>query len=99
MNFMLPVLQFLDSQNVCIFHCIFPIFKIISTIKKENETFFLFFIFLKLFPDMKKYCTVVPPKPFPSKDWSCLMFLINNILSQKKIHFLLLLLLLKFTEV
>lgn len=37
---------------------------------------------------MKKYRTVVPPKPFPGKDWSCLMFLINNILSWRKIYFL-----------
>lgn len=63
----------------------------ISTIEKQNQNSFFFpcfFIFLKLFLDLKKYRIVVPPKPFPGKDWSRLMFLINSILSLRKNYFL-----------
>lgn len=47
------------------------------------EGFFLFFFFFS----MNKHHIVVPPKPFPGRDWSRLMFLINNILSLRKIYF------------
>lgn len=64
----------------------------INNRKIKSELFFFFFpcffIFLKLFLDLKKYRTVVPPKPFPGKDWSRLMFLINSILSLRKNYFL-----------